>query len=135
MRRKTEMDELRKPRLLVIDDDPVSARIAARIGRFGGFDVLEMQDPAEVVAAARRWSPRLVIADVRMPGIDGLELCVLLKSDPMTRHLPVLLVSGDRDFDPERAGRFAGSADFLPKPYTPVKLLRAINRLLGRVAG
>ena len=135
MRPTTELDRLRKPRILVVDDDPVSVKIAARIGRFGGFDVREMHDPAEVVAAARSWAPRLVIADVRMPGIDGTELCVLLKADPMTRHVPILLVSADRSFDHDIVGRFSGSADFLPKPYTPVKLLRAINRLLGRVAG
>jgi CheY-like chemotaxis protein len=133
MRKKAQWDVLRKPRILVVDDDPVSTKIAGRIGRFGGFEVRETQDPAEVLALARATSPDLVIADVRMPGIDGPELCVLLKSDPWTRSIPILLVSSDRDFDPAELGRFCGGAAFLPKPFTPVKLLRAINRLLGRV--
>ena len=132
MKRKSEPGP--KTRILVVDDDPVAARIAARVARFGGFDVLECHDAAEAVAQARSWSPQLVISDVRMPGIDGPELCVLLKADPATRQVPILLVSAEENFDQAWLGRFCGSADFLPKPFTPIKLLRVINRLLGRVA-
>ena len=124
---------LNKPRILVVDDDPVNARIAGRIARFGGFEVLETQNPAEAAALAHSWKPDLVIADVVMPGIDGSELCILLKGDPGTREIPVLLVSGEAGPDFDALGQFCGGADYLQKPYTPVKLLRTMNRLLGRV--
>jgi CheY-like chemotaxis protein len=122
-----------KARILVVDDDPVNARIAARIGRFAGFDVREASNAIEAVLIAHAWKPELVIADVVMPGMDGSELCVALKSDFETRGIPVLFVSSYADDQYTQLGEFCGGADCLVKPYTPVKLLRAINRILGRV--
>lgn len=122
-----------KTRILVVDDDPVNAKIAARIGRFGGFEVRETYSAVEAAALARSWQPELIIADVVMPDLDGPELCVVLKSDPETRDIPVLFVSGYAGDEYAPLGQFCGGADYLVKPYTPVKLLRAMNRLLGRV--
>jgi CheY-like chemotaxis protein len=122
-----------KTRVLVVDDDPVNAKIAARIGRFGGFEVRETHSAVEAAALARSWQPELIIADVVMPDLDGPELCVVLKSDPETRDIPVLFVSGYAGDEYAPLGQFCGGADYLVKPYTPVKLLRAMNRLLGRV--
>lgn len=120
-----------KIRVLVVDDDPLHAKLAGRIGRYGGFEVKETNKPLDVPGLARAWQPDLIVADIVMPELDGTELCVVLKSDPETRDIPVLFVSGN----PLVAsfGRFVGAADYLAKPYTPVKLLRAMNRLLGRV--
>ena len=123
-----------KTRILVVDDCPVNARIAARVGRFGGFEVRECHSAVEAAAVARAWQPALVIADVVMPDMDGSELCVVLKSDPETRDIPVLFVSGYAGDQYAPLGEFCGGAEFLPKPYAPVKLLRTMNRLLGRVA-
>lgn len=122
-----------KTRILVVDDDAVNAKIAARIGRFGGFDVRETQSPLEAASLARTWKPELIIADVVMPDMDGSELCVVLKSDPETREIPVLFVSSYAGDEYAPLGQFCGGSDYLVKPYTPVKLLRAVNRLLGRV--
>jgi CheY-like chemotaxis protein len=123
----------KKTRILVVDDDPVNARVAARIGRFAGFDVCVTHTAHEALDIARAGSPDLIIADVVMPELDGSELCVMLKSDIETRNIPVLFVSalaGD-EFAP--LGEFCGGADYLAKPFTPVGFLRAINRVLGRV--
>ncbi len=123
-----------KPRILVVDDDPLASRLIARVARFGGFEVRECRGAKEAFREACSWQPDLVVADVRMPDIDGPELCVLLKAWPSTRHLPILLISADRDFDQDGLGRFCGSRDFLAKPYTPLQLLRTLNLLLERVA-
>ncbi len=123
-----------KPRILIVDDDPASARLAGRVAKFGGFEVQECHGAREALRLACAWRPDLVVADVRMPGIDGPELCVLLKACPSTKHLPILLISADPDFDQQGLGRFCGSRDFLVKPYAPHQLLRALNLILGRVA-
>jgi CheY-like chemotaxis protein len=120
-----------KKRILVVDDCPVNARLAARIGRFGGFEVREVHNAVEAAALARAWQPELIIADVVMPDMDGTELCVVLKSDAETRDIPVLFVSGYAGDQYAPLGEFCGGADYLVKPYAPVKLLRAMNRLLG----
>lgn len=124
----------KKTRILVVDDDTVSARIVARVARFAGFDVREASNAIEAVIVAHAWKPELVIADVVMPGMDGSELCVVLKSDPETRDIPVLFVSAYADHQVAPFGEFCGKADCLVKPFTPVRLLRAINRILGRVS-
>ena len=121
-----------KKRILVVDDCPVNARLAARIGRFGGFEVRECGNAVEAMSIARAWKPELIIADVVMPDMDGSELCVVLKSDAETRDIPVLFVSAYAGDQYAPLGEFCGGADYLAKPYAPVKLLRAMNRLLGR---
>lgn len=121
-----------KRRVLVVDDDPVQARISARIGRFGGFEVREAHGAVEAARLARDWKPELIISDVVMPELDGGELCVVLKSQPETREIPILLVSAFQE-EAVPLGEFTGAADILAKPYTPVQLLRTMNRLLDRV--
>ncbi len=122
-----------RTRILVVDDDPVHARIAARIARFGGFEVRECHGAIEASGIARTWRPGLVIADMVMSEMDGSEFCVVLKSDPETRDIPVLFVSAHDTDEGEALRRFCGAAEFLGKPFTAVKLLRAIRRLLGGV--
>jgi CheY-like chemotaxis protein len=122
-----------KTRILVVDDDPVNAKVAARIARYGGFEVRECHDAAEAATLAHQWRPELVIADVVMPDMDGSELCVVLKSDVETKNIPVLFVSAFADEESASLGRFCGGADVLAKPYTPVQLLRAVNRALGHL--
>ena len=118
-----------KKRILVVDDCPVNARLAARIGRFGGFEVRESHSAVEAAAIARAWKPALIIVDVVMPDMDGSELCVVLKSDAATRDIPVLFVSGYAGDQFAPLGEFCGGADYLAKPYPPAKLLRAMNRM------
>lgn len=121
-----------KKRVLIVDDDPVQAKLSARIGRFGGFEVREVHGAVEAARLAREWKPDLIVSDLVMPDLDGSELCVVLKSDPETREIPVLFVSA---YEAEAAplGQFSGAADTLAKPYTPIQLLRSMNRLLDRV--
>lgn len=121
-----------KRRVLVVDDDPVQAKVSARVGRFGGFEVREAHGAVEAARVAKDWKPELIVSDVMMPELDGGELCVVLKSDPETREIPVLFVSAYEN-EAVPLGEFAGAADTLLKPYTPVQLLRAMNRVLDRI--
>lgn len=119
-------------RILVVDDDPVNARVTACIGRIGGFDVRECHSAVDAVKIARSWKPELVLADVVMPDVDGAELCVMLKSARETRRIPVLFVSANAGGDFASLGTFCGGDDYLVKPYGSETLLRAIHRILGR---
>ncbi|HEX7897421.1 MAG TPA: response regulator [Planctomycetota bacterium] len=125
------MNTSEKKRILVVDDCPMNAKLAARIGRFGGFEVREAHSAVDGAAIARAWKPELIIVDVVMPDMDGSELCVVLKSDAATRDIPVLFVSGYAGDQFAPLGEFCGGADFLAKPYSPPKLLRLMNRMTG----
>jgi CheY-like chemotaxis protein len=108
--------------ILVADDDP-EMRAYIRRG-LRGARVVEAADGAEALALARYGTPDLVIADVRMPGLDGYALCVALHADAETRHVPVLIVSGE---PPQEAACAHG---FLAKPFNAARLRDAVTRLL-----
>ena len=116
--------------ILVVDDAPLmrelGALFLARAGR-----VITAANGEEAVAVARLEQPDLIVADVRMPGIDGATLCRILKQDPLlgAPRVVLLAVTGDAD-ERERAVR-AGADDVLPKPIDRVSLLDSARRLLA----
>jgi CheY-like chemotaxis protein len=114
-------------RVLVVDDDPVLGRLAVRMRRDMGLDASATTSPKEALGLARRSRPDLVLADVQMPELDGSELCRLLRGDPDTRALPVILCSGLLTEDLQRSGATA----CLEKPFTRESLLRTVRSVLG----
>ena len=117
--------------ILVADDDP-EMRAYIRRG-LRGARVVEAADGAEALALARDGTPGrvpdLVIADVRMPGLDGYALCVALHADAGTSHVPVLIVSGE---PPQESACAHG---FLAKPFNAARLRDAVAGLLRRAPG
>lgn len=113
------------PLVLVADDDP-DLRAYIRSSLRAAARVAEAADGAEALALARRETPDLVIADVRMPGLDGHALCAALHADAATAAVPVLLVSG------EPPGTRACAEGFLAKPFNAAGLRAAVALLLVR---
>jgi CheY-like chemotaxis protein len=111
------------PHVLIADDDP-EMRAYIRHGLRGTAHVVEAADGAEALSLARRGLPDLVIADIRMPGLDGHALCAALHADAATRDVPVLLVSGE----PRREAACADG--FLAKPFNAARLRDAVAGLL-----
>jgi ribonuclease P protein subunit RPR2 len=118
-------------RILVVDDDP-NLRALLRAS-FEAVDI-EIDEADSSTSAAKRIvseHPDVVVLDVGMPGVDGLTFCRGLKSDPMTRGIPVVLLTGS-DAVTEAAGRAAGADAFLRKPFSPLALLTVAERLGAR---
>ncbi|PAP75461.1 response regulator [Rubrivirga marina] len=113
------------PHVLIADDDR-EMRAYIRHGLRGSARVVEVADGAEALAVALATTPDLVIADVRMPGLDGYALCAALHADAATHGVPVLLVSGE----PRRAAACADG--FLAKPFNAARLREAVALLLDR---
>ena len=119
-------------RALVVDDDPLIVELMSLVLEQAGFRVERAYDGSaglERVAEAR---PDVVLLDVMLPGIDGLEVTRRLHRDPATRDLPVILVSARTGEQDVEAGRAAGAADYLRKPFDPDELIAMISRVLGR---
>jgi response regulator RpfG family c-di-GMP phosphodiesterase len=118
-------------RLLLVDDDP-GLRALLRT-TFEIFD-LELDEADSAAMAARRISackPDAIVLDVLMPGIDGLEYCRALKSDPQTKDIPVVLLTGS-----DLSALQGSSADALmKKPFSPLELLAVVERLAGGTNG
>jgi ribonuclease P protein subunit RPR2 len=113
-----------------VDDDD-SLRILLRT-TFEVVDI-EVEEAAGADAAARKIvdsRPDIVLLDVGMPGVDGLEFCRSLKANPATREIPVVLLTG-ADSVTQEAARAAGADTLLRKPFSPLELLSIIERLVG----
>ena len=124
--------EARRSRVLIADDRESIRSLFHRLLSADGHDVVLAPDGASALAAVHRHRPDVVLLDVAMPLVDGLEVCRQLKADPATRLTPVVLVSGQTELTDRINGIEAGADDYLSKPVHPHEL-RARVRSLSRV--
>ena len=116
--------------LLVVDDDPFIRRLVSTTLRdVSSFALLEAADGSEAVATAQRTHPELVLLDVDMPGLNGIEVCRALRADPATREATIVMLTAARGDDLADRVRAAGADELLAKPFSPLALLRLVDRL------
>lgn len=108
----------RRPRILLVDDDPMNIRVLYA-ALSDECEALMATNGEMALALCERESPDLVLLDVVMPGLDGLEVCRRIKANPVTAATPVIFVSAQNAADQENAGLEAGAADFVTKPINP----------------
>lgn len=118
--------------VLVVDDNPDVRQLAMILVVHAGARAVTAADGSEGWALVGRHKPALVLTDVEMPRMDGLELCRRIKGSQETQHIPVIVWSG---MDYQEAALQAGAADFLPKPVETAHLLRLLEGLLNSKAG
>jgi two-component system cell cycle response regulator len=122
-------EAVRAHRVLVVDDSEVTRAILSRTLRGAGFEVLEARDGAEGALTALRERPSVVVTDLEMPTMDGFPLLRLLKADPLSSHIPVLILTSHS----EAASRFwslrTGADAYLTKDYKPQQLVTTVARL------
>ena len=116
-------------RILVVDDIDTNVRLLEAKLAAEYYDVLTASDGPTALAIAASEQPDLVLLDVMMPGMDGFAVCRRLKSDPETRHLPVVLVTALDGRADRIAGLEAGADDFLTKPIDDVMLFARVRSL------
>jgi putative two-component system response regulator len=120
----------RVPRILVVDDNADMVELMRELLISRGYDVVAVRDVDQAEHEVRRLPPDLVLSDVIMPGRSGYELCRQLKSDPTTRLIPFVLITGLSDRENKVKGIEAGADDFLNKPIFPAELFARVKSLL-----
>jgi len=118
-------------RILIVDDSRVVRELMKVYLIAKDVTILEAADGEEAVAAVRAGAPDLVIADMRMPRLDGGGLCEALAKDPSTRAIPVLILTSNGDAETRRRAKAAGAREVLSKPIQPHALLDAVRRHLA----
>jgi two-component system alkaline phosphatase synthesis response regulator PhoP len=120
-----------KGKILVVDDEINITQILEFSIGAEGYEVISAQNGEEAIDKARREQPDLIILDIMMPIIDGYEACRILKANPLTKNIPVVLLTAKgRDID-KRLGYEVGATDYIIKPFSPNKLIDRIHELLS----
>jgi DNA-binding response OmpR family regulator len=117
--------------ILVVDDDPVILQLLQVNFEMEGFVVLCASDGAEGVARVRADRPDVVVSDVMMPRMSGLQLVAELKGHPDTAGIPILLLTAKAQQADIGVGIDAGADDYVTKPFEPLDLVERVNRLLA----
>ena len=120
----------RIPRILVVDDNAEMVELMRELLLSRGYEVLAVRNVEQAEVEVHRHPPDLILSDVIMPGRSGYELCRQLKSNPATRLIPFVLITGLSDRENKVKGIEAGADDFLNKPIFPAELFARVNSLL-----
>lgn len=117
-------------RILIADDDPFLRELLTYKLSTAGYVVLPARDGGDALAQCREHLPDLVVLDAMMPIADGFEVLRRLKADPVTTHLPVIMLTAMRREEDVVGALRLGAADYLVKPFIPDELVARIARFL-----
>jgi CheY-like chemotaxis protein len=120
--------------VLVVDDSPTVLKIVGMALERQGHEVLVAGNAMQALAKLDEATPDLILLDITMPHMDGYQLCKLIKANPLTADIPVVMLSGKDGFFDKVRGRLAGSTDYITKPFDPSTLVEAVERHCRREA-
>lgn len=116
-----------QPLILAVDDGPRDLKLLASILERDGYALLLATEGAQALAIATTAQPELILLDVLMPGMNGMEVCRRLKADPATKSIPVIFLTGQSSSDEVLAGFEVGAVDYVTKPFQIPELLARVR--------
>jgi two-component system phosphate regulon response regulator PhoB len=121
-----------KPNILVVDDEPDLLELIDTNLTAAGFHVLTAANGSEALRRARALQPQLILLDVMLPELDGLEVCKLLRLDPATRSIPIVMLTARATEIDRVLGLELGADDYVTKPFSVRELVLRLKKLLNR---
>lgn len=119
-------------RILIVEDEPDILEMVRYNLAQAGFDVVVAEDGETALSRVREAIPNLVILDLMLPGLDGLEVCKHLKQDARTREVPILMLTARKEEVDRIVGLELGADDYVIKPFSPRELVLRIRAILRR---
>lgn len=116
--------------VLVIDDSPTIVALLKRMLQQNQFEVLEAFDAESGIEIARREVPGLIFLDIVLPGMDGFNALRTLRRDPATKHVPIIMISGNAQATEQFYVQRIGADDFMKKPFSRAEVFNRIEALL-----
>jgi two-component system phosphate regulon response regulator PhoB len=121
-----------RPRILVVDDEPEAVELVEFNLTQAGYSVITAGDGAEALNKARSAQPSLIVLDLMLPEVDGLEVCKMLRRDPATAAIPIVMLTAKAAEIDRVLGLELGADDYITKPFSPRELVLRVKRLLQR---
>ena len=125
----------RRPEVLVVDDDRKTVDLVRLYLERAGYGVRVAYDGTRALELVHSHTPDLLILDLMMPHVDGLDVCHLLRGDPATARLPIIMLSARTTEEDKLAGLETGSDDYVTKPFSPRELVARVKAVLRRAGG
>lgn len=122
-----------KYKILIVDDEPDIVETLSFMLQARNFDVVTASDGLEALSKVKSERPDLVLLDIMMPGMDGYEVCIKLKTDKETKNIPVVMLTARGENEAVIRAHKAGANDYIVKPFTLPTLVNKLNRLLYKV--
>ncbi len=117
--------------ILVVDDDKEVREIISFVLRRNGFEVIVANNGQQIQQVLQERLPDLILLDVMMPGEDGYRLCRSLRRDPLTHHIPIMIMTAHAEAIYQRISRDVGASQHITKPFHPLDLTEKVKALLG----
>jgi len=124
-----------KQKILVVDDEPEAVELVEFNLKQAGYDVATASDGAEALRKTRSLLPSLIVLDLMLPEMDGLEVCKMLRRDPATAAIPIIMLTAKAAEIDRVLGLELGADDYLTKPFSPRELVLRVKNLLTRGHG
>ena len=121
-----------RPKILVVDDEPEAVELLEFNLKQAGFSVIAATDGAQALNKARSALPSLIVLDLMLPEIDGLEVCKMLRRDPATARIPIIMLTAKAAEIDRIIGLELGADDYITKPFSPRELVLRIKKVLQR---
>ncbi len=120
--------------VLVVEDDPDIAQLVCVNLELQGLPAASVADGEQALAAMRQGHPALVVLDLMLPDMTGLEVCKRIRNDPRTAALPIVILTARATEEDRMLGLQAGADDYVTKPFSPRELVARVRAALRRVA-
>ena len=120
------------PTVLVVDDEPTIRTLIRAVLEPTEYRVVEAVDGVSALAVAGKLRPDLILLDIALPRLSGLEVCRRIKADSATASTPIILLTGFVQEAEREAGKQAGAEGFIAKPFSPAALLKRIDETVRR---
>jgi twitching motility two-component system response regulator PilH len=119
-------------KVLVVEDSPTIMEIECGILESAGFETIRAEDGIEGIQKTREEKPDLILLDIKLPDMDGYQVCRLLRSDESSKSIPVVMATASQvEKKDEFWGMEAGADAYLVKPFEPEELIETVGKLLG----
>ncbi|TVP81109.1 MAG: DNA-binding response regulator [Puniceicoccaceae bacterium] len=119
-------------RILVLDDEPDVTELLEYTLTQAGYRVEVLNSPLEFIGKVREFKPDLMILDIMMPELNGLQLCRIARSDPTMKAIPIIFLSARGEAEDRIKGLETGADDYMPKPFNTKELQLRISNMLNR---